>query len=122
MASNNSGNGGTRGNLRALGGKGIARARQDAEQLAHAGEEVAIKVREDLAPEVRFLGAMIAELERLAMAQRQALRNLLRHGHGIDIAQPGWRVDTDAGIVARIPSAPSSAPAAAPEPEPPAEA
>ncbi len=107
-----------------MAGKGIAKARQVAEAVKTDAGAVEVEIAAHLKPQVARLVTLIGHYEQMAGQMRGELRQLLHTGHGIDIAEPGWHVVPDAGMLVRqaadLRPASASAPVAAAQPVAPA--
>lgn len=80
-------------------------------------EEKVIEIREDLQAEVRRLALLMAHYQQTWNSLQGDLRHLLKVGHGVDITEPGWRLDAEGGKLAHVPPTPPVAPPVAPEQE-----
>jgi hypothetical protein len=78
------------------------------ERKQHTMEDTIIRIHEHLRADVVRIEILRAHYIQQLQALGVELRTLLQHGHGVDIAQPGWRLDAAAGVLAHVPDAPDA--------------
>jgi hypothetical protein len=65
-------------------------------------EETIIHIHEHLRADVARIEILRAHYIQQLQALGTELRSMLQHGHGVDIAEPGWRLDAEGGVLARV--------------------